>query len=95
MGIDKLILACTHYPLIQEAIQNYYHGKVDIIDSASQVSKAVKVLLENKSLLSNKEAVYQFFVSDYTDSFEKSAKFFFHEEIHLEDQTLNQDAYIT
>ena len=84
-GIDKLILACTHYPLIQEAIQKYYQGKVDIIDSASQVAETVKVLLEKNSLLSNQAAKHQFFVSDFTDSFEKSAKVFFHEEIHLEE----------
>ena len=84
-GVDKLILACTHYPLIQEAIQHYYQGKVDIVDSASQVAEAVKALLEKKSLLSNQLAKHQFFVSDYTDSFEKSAKIFFHEEIHLEE----------
>ena len=88
MGIDKLILACTHYPLIHEAIQKYYLGKVDIIDSATQVAEAVKVLLEKEFLISNQEAEYQFFVSDYTDSFEKSAKIFFHEEIHLEEVKL-------
>ena len=88
MGIDKLILACTHYPLIQEAIQKYYLGKVDIIDSATQVAEAVKVLLEKEFLLSNQDAEYQFFVSDYTDSLEKSAKIFFHEEIHLEEVKL-------
>ena len=86
--IDKLILACTHYPLIQKDIQDYYQGKVDIIDSASQVAESVKVLLEKKYLLSNQKAKYQFFVSDYTDSFEKSAKIFFHEEIHLEEVKL-------
>ena len=86
--IDKLILACTHYPLIQKAIQKYYDGKVDIIDSASQIAVAVRELLEKESLLSNQEPKYQFFVSDYTDSFEKSAKIFFHEEIHLEEVKL-------
>ncbi len=29
--IQKLILACTHYPLIQKAIQDYYQGKVEVI----------------------------------------------------------------
>ena len=87
-GVDKLILACTHYPLIQETIQKYYQGKVEIIDSASQVAEAVKVLLEKESLLSNQAAKHQFFVSDYTDSFEESAKIFFHEEIHLEEVKL-------
>tara|TARA_B100000900_G_scaffold156050_1_gene132677 strand:+ start:20677 stop:21471 length:795 start_codon:yes stop_codon:yes gene_type:complete len=84
-GINKLILACTHYPLIQEAIQKYYQGKVDIIDSASQVAESVKALLKKKSLLSNQAKKHQFFVSDYTDSFEKSAKIFFHEEIYLKE----------
>lgn len=87
-GVDKLILACTHYPLIQDAIQKYYQEKVDIIDSASQVAEAVKALLEKKSLLSNQAIKHQFFISDYTDSFEKSAKIFFHEEIHLEEVKL-------
>ena len=88
IGVDKLILACTHYPLIQETIQKYYQGKVEIIDSASQVAEAVKVLLEKESLLSNQAAKHQFFVSDYTDSFEESAKIFFHEEIHLKEVKL-------
>lgn len=87
-NIDKLILACTHYPLIQEAIQEYYKGKVEIIDSTSQVAQAVKSLLEKDSLLSSKAAKHQFFVSDYTGSFEHSAKLFFHEEIHLEEVKL-------
>ena len=32
-NIDHLILACTHYPLIQQEIKNYYTGSVNIIDS--------------------------------------------------------------
>lgn len=86
--IDKLILACTHYPLIQEAIQEYYKGKVEIIDSASQVAEAVKSLLEKEDLLSDRSAKHQFFVSDYTVSFEQSAKQFFQEKIHLEEVKL-------
>ena len=53
--IQKLILACTHYPLIQETIQEYYQGKVEIIDSASQVALTVKHQLENKNLLNNQK----------------------------------------
>lgn len=86
--IDKLILACTHYPLIQSEIESYYKGKVNIIDSASQVANYVKDLLEKKGLLSTKDPSYNFFVSDYTASFEQSAKLFFHQEIHLEEVKL-------
>lgn len=86
--IDKLILACTHYPLIQEEIQSYYQGKVDIIDSASQVAEHVKELLKKEKLLSKKAPTHHFYVSDYTDSFEQAAKLFFHEEIHLNEVKL-------
>jgi glutamate racemase len=86
--IDKLILACTHYPLIQEEIQSYYQGKVDIIDSASQVAEYVKQLLKKEALLSDETPTHHFYVSDYTDSFEKAAKLFFHEEIHLKEVKL-------
>lgn len=86
--IDKLILACTHYPLIQSEIEDYYQGEVSIIDSASQVANYVKKLLTKEALLSEENASYEFFVSDYTASFEQSAKLFFHEEIHLEEVKL-------
>jgi len=87
-GIDQLILACTHYPLIQHQIESFYESQVEIIDSASQVAKHIKTILKNKNLLSDKKAEHHFFVSDYTKSFEQSAKFFFGEDIRLEEVKL-------
>ena len=84
-GIDKLILACTHYPLIYEVIRDFYPQEIDIIDSASQVALHVKDILTKKQLLSTQSQKHRFYVSDYTNSFEKSAKFFFGENIHLEE----------
>ena len=84
-GIDKLILACTHYPLIHEIIRNFYSQEIDIIDSASQVALHIKDVLTNKQLLAHQIQKHRFYVSDYTHSFEKSAKLFFGEDIHLEE----------
>ena len=84
-NIDQLILACTHYPLIQKLIGKFYNNKIDIIDSSSQVASHIKNVLEKKDLLSNKITGHRFFVSDYTKSFEDSAKFFFGEDIYLEE----------
>ena len=84
-GIDKLILACTHYPLIDEVIRDFYPQEIDIIDSASQVALHIKDILRDKQLLANQSQKHRFYVSDYTLSFEKSAKFFFGEDIHLEE----------
>jgi len=87
-NINQLILACTHYPLIQNLIEKFYDDKVEIIDSASEVAKHIKTILENEKLLSDKKAEHHFFVSDYTNSFEQSAKFFFGEDIRLEEVKL-------
>ena len=88
--IQQLILACTHYPLIQSSIASYYDHQVGIIDSASEVAKYVKQLLEQKNRLSKKNSVTDhFFISNYTESFEQSAKFFFGENMTLEEVTLN------
>jgi glutamate racemase len=83
--IKQLILACTHYPLIQDLISDFYIQEVDIIDSASQVALHIKEVLNEKKLLSQKSPKQRFFISDYTLSFEKSAKLFFGEDILLEE----------
>ena len=84
-GIKHLILACTHYPLIQDLISAFYKHNIDIIDSASEVALFIKNTLEKKNLLSQEVPRHQFYVSDYTQSFEQSAKLFFGEDIDLEE----------
>lgn len=82
--IDSLILACTHYPLIKPEISAYYKGKVDIINTAEIVADHLKDLLTELKLLNvGPVKRHQFFVSDYTPSFEKSTRLFFGEKIHL------------
>jgi glutamate racemase len=84
--IDSLILACTHYPLIKPEVEDFYKGKVNIVDSAGVVAEFVKVVLKEKKLLNNskKKPIHHFYVSDFTKSFEESTKFFFKNKIHLE-----------
>jgi len=87
--IDHLILACTHYPLIHQKIKDYYKGKVIVIDSANIVAKHIADSLKNKNLLNNAiETKHHFYVSNYTKSFEESAKFFFREDLKLEEMNL-------
>ena len=83
--IDKIILACTHYPLIENIITEFYDHRVEVIDSASQVANHVVRVLDKKKLKSEQQASYHFYVSDFTQSFEQSAKFFFNENIHLKE----------
>jgi glutamate racemase len=83
--IDSLILACTHFPLIKAEIEAYYKKKVSIVDSAGVVADTVQEMLKKHKLLTPlKNPRHHFYVSDYTDSFEKSTHFFFKGKIKLE-----------
>ena len=82
--IDSLVLACTHYPLIKKEIDHFYQGKIDIVDSAGLVAQHTKDKLEALGLLNpSKRPRHQFYVSDYTQAFEKSAKMFFGNRVNL------------
>ena len=88
-NIDHLILACTHYPLIYQKISNYYNGDVEIIDSTSIVTKHIFEQLKINNLLNNNsDSKCSFYVSNYTKTFEKSSKFFFKEDLKLEEMNI-------
>ena len=83
-NIDSLVLACTHYPLIQKEIDKYFNGKVAIISTAAIVAQHVKETLVKLDLLNEgMPAEHQFYVSDYTSSFESSTRLFFGKKIRL------------
>ena len=66
---------------------DYYKQNINVIDSAHIVAKYIRNKLKENDLLSNtSETKHHFYVSNYTESFEKSAKFFFKEDIKLEEE---------
>jgi len=84
-NIEALLLACTHYPLIRNNIEAYFKGKVKVFDSTDVVARAVKKKLASHDLLNDKRRnPNQFFVSDYTQSFEETTKIFYDGDIKLE-----------
>jgi glutamate racemase len=87
--IEALILACTHYPLIKKEINAYYGGQMTILDSSEVVAQALKKYLAEEGLLNMAHsAEHHFLVSDFTESFESSARMFFHESVKLEKHSL-------
>ena len=89
-NIKSLILACTHYPLIKYEIKQFYKNKINIINSVNIVTQHISDELTRFNLLNNKtDPEYMFYVSNYTSSFEKSARFFFREKIKLEEINLH------
>lgn len=84
-NIAALVLGCTHYPLIKKEIESFYNGKVEVIDGSNIVAEELKLVLSKKNLLNkNERKLFQFFISDYTDSFAKSAQLFLRTKIDLE-----------
>ena len=75
---------------IQNEINRYYKGKINVIDSAKIVAHHIYTSLSEENLLKETtETEHHFYVSNYTKSFEKSAQFFFKEEVNLEEINLH------
>lgn len=85
--IDCLILACTHYPLIKKEIENFYadrNRKVDVLATNEIVARHIKrFMIENGLVNFEKKGKNAFYVSDYTESFEKTTQLFYQESIDL------------
>lgn len=85
-NIETLILGCTHYPLLQDEIKQYYGNRVRVIDSPNIVANELKHTLERHQLLNTagEAATYRFFLSDVTKNFEKISRKFFGKSIDIE-----------
>lgn len=47
MGVDKIVLGCTHYPFLRPLIERVVEGHgIDVIDSGEAVARRVRWLLE-------------------------------------------------
>ena len=77
------ILIQKHYPLIEKQIAEVC-PEIEIINTVDIISEFIKKSLKSLDLLSlNSSPKYDFYASNFTDSFEKTASLFFKEEIKL------------
>ncbi len=84
-NMEALLLACTHYPLIRPEIKAFLGEDVRIFDSIDVVADQVRTLLTQYKLLNDKRRKpHQFYVSDYTRSFEETTRIFYEESIDLD-----------
>ncbi|HNF72818.1 MAG TPA: glutamate racemase, partial [Chitinophagaceae bacterium] len=89
-NIQAMVLACTHYPLIKKEILRFYHKQVDVIDTTEIVAKAVQQSLAGQKLLNTgKKPADHFYVSEYTESFEKATRIFYGAPIAIEEIKLS------
>lgn len=75
-GIDTLVLACTHYPLIKQLISQIAGKRVVLVDPAHEVARQVKEYLSSHPALDaqlSKSGKLEMLVSDLTPHFERLA----------------------
>ncbi len=80
-NIDTLLLACTHYPLLQEKIRAYLPAGIQVISQGDIVAKSLVDYLARHPEIENKltkKASQQFFTTtDDTADFDHYAEIFF------------------
>ena len=81
--IDTLILACTHYPILRHAIQEYLGDDVEIIDPSLVCIRNIERYLTEQDLL-NKENYPEriYLVTDNPELFRSSGERYLDRKIH-------------
>ena len=76
-GVDTLVLGCTHYPLLSDAIAQTMGGAVKLIDTgATCADHAAQWLGERDMLAGRDKGAGRYFVSDSTQDFARLAGIF-------------------
>lgn len=93
-AVDTLILGCTHYPLLADAIAQYLGPEVTLINSGAACAGEVARLLETSGSKNEKTAggVHRYFVSDSVSGFSALASVFLGEDVagHVEQIPIEQ-----
>jgi glutamate racemase len=90
-GPDCLVLGCTHFPVLAQAIQGVLPSGVCLIDSAETTARWVAEELEARGLLrpkGNGAGTARFFATDDPERFAKVGEIFLGEPLAPADVTL-------
>ena len=94
-GVDVIILGCTHFPLLADAIAQEMGDGVTLIDSGKETAIYTKKILAEQGLLndSDKPGEANFYVSDTPADFEKYAGLFLQNNLHNHVEHINIEEY--
>jgi glutamate racemase len=77
--IDKVILACTHYPLLESKIKKYLPKNIRLVSQGAIVAESLKNYLHRHPEMDKKctkSSVYKFFTTDSPEIFKEQGKIF-------------------
>lgn len=77
-GIDTLILGCTHYPMLYDAINQTLDYSVALVDPGREVARSVQSFLTEHNMLTAREepGQCQYYMSDSAEDFCSVASIF-------------------
>lgn len=77
-GIEKLVLGCTHYPLLKKVILEVIGPEIELIDSAQTTADEVHAILEKSDWFKRSGGSVQdeFYVTDFPERFKRIGEIF-------------------
>ena len=86
LGVDTVVLGCTHYPILKKNIEEYYGNDIKVISSGREAAREVSTVLGYAKLhqkkLNKKE--HRFFISQESDNFDSIASKWLKKDINAE-----------
>jgi glutamate racemase len=83
--MDTLLLACTHYPLIEEQIQKYLPAGISLLSQGPLVAASLSAYLQRHESMAQtltRTGTRDFFTTDSTTEFDRQAGAFYGRTIH-------------
>ena len=95
-GVDTLVMACTHYPLLSKVIKEVMGDNVILINTGEATAQVVKELLDKEGTASegNSNPLREFFTSDEPELFEQVATPFLGEGLPSGTKHFSTDRYV-
>ncbi len=83
-NIDTLILGCTHYPLVQNKIEQFLPNGIKILSQGEIVAKSLQNYLQRHTEIEqkcSKNATTTFYTTESPEKFSTSASIFLHKNV--------------
>ena len=83
-NMDTVLMACTHYPLLEKKIRSYLPSSIKLVSQGPLVAQSLADYLDRHSEMNqriSRSGTLQFCTTDDVEDFERQAKLFFGTEI--------------
>lgn len=84
IDFDTIILGCTHYPILQKHIEEYFNNSKMVISSGRETAREISSILTFlKAHNKEKKVNDKFFISEKSDNFKETAEKWLNKDIEV------------